>query len=307
MRQAAREAIEKGVAYVTARQHADGRWEEFQLPVGRSGAWVTAYTGVMLLEVNRRMASVPHAADAVQRAGRWLQLTRPYPAGWGYNDVTGPDADSTAYALYLQRELGEPVAPSDEQWLRDRWISNDGFGTYERTDRWGMAHPDVTPMAYRALNAGERERMRAVIVRCLRRSRESDGTWPAYWWRTRHYSTFLNAELLGELETGVAASVVVEEEDSRSVRSAFDLAYLLGTAWLCWGASEGTTRIQDELLALQAEDGSWPGAPILRVSRHDARDPWRSPEGALYADVDHLFSTASAVRILAMTAAKERL
>jgi hypothetical protein len=298
-------AIERGVAYVTARQHGDGHWEEFALPVGRSGAWVTAYTGVMLLEAARSIGSLPRAAEAAGGAGRWLRRNRPYAAGWGFNEKTGPDADSTAYALLLLRELGEPVARRDEEWLRARWRANGGFATYERPDQWGMAHPDVTPMAYRALAAEEQARLRTAIVACLHSSRETDGTWPAYWWRTRHYSTFLNAALLRELEAGAQTAVVISEEESRTVRSAFDLAYLLGTAWLSWGAGAGTSRLAEELVALQRDDGSWPGTPILRVSRHDARDPWRHPEGALYADTDHLFTTASAVRMLAMTSAEK--
>lgn len=300
-----RQAIARGVAYITTRQHGDGHWEEFALPVGRSGAWVTAYTGVMLLAAARRMSSLPDVTPAVERAGRWLQANRPYAAGWGYNEHTGPDADSTAYALYLLRELGEPVASRDEQWLRAQWRGDEGFRTYDRPDQWGMAHPDVTPMAYRALAAAEQKRLRTAMVNCLYGSQDHDGTWPGYWWRTRHYSTFLNAELLKELEAGAETAVVVSEEDSRTVRSAFDLAYLLGTAWLGWGAGEGTRQLADELMALQSPDGSWPGAPILRVSRHDARDPWGAPEGVLYADVDHLFTTASAVRMLAGTGGEE--
>jgi hypothetical protein len=110
----------------------------------------------------------------------------------------------------------------------------------------------------------------------------------------------LNCRLSRALGVAIAPTLpAVSREDSRAVHSAFDLAFVAGTAWTCHGDSRLWRDLTAELLAMQAGDGHWPGAPNLRVTRHDTVDPWGRPEGVLYEDVDHLMTTASAVAVLA--------
>jgi hypothetical protein len=290
-----RDAIAAGCAYLLRRQHADGHWEDYELPTGRSDAWVTAYVGLALTGVDGH-----GPCSAAGRAATWLAENRVYPAGWGYNATTGPDADSTGYALRLLQATGDGGKPDDERWLLDRWQPDGGFATYDGPGGWGMAHPDVTPVAFTALSCGSRQRLRPALKRAMLASRDSDGTWPAYWWRTRHYSTYLNGGLAQSMGLDLVINPpVVSLESDRCVHSAFDLAFVTANAALHELHGAACRSLAATLLALQNSDGYWPGAPNLRVSRHDAPDPWNKPEGELYVDVDHLITTASAVQVLA--------
>jgi hypothetical protein len=298
------EAIDAGVRYLLAHRFSDGHWEDFDLPVGRSDAWVTAYVGLALAAAAGH-DSRPCASSAAAGAADWLATHRPYAAGWGYNHTTGPDSDSTAYALLLLRVAARPIPPDDENWLCDRWQATGGFATYARPDAWGMAHPDVTPVAFRALSPGARQRLQPRLVDYLLRTRRTDGTWPAYWWRTAHYCTFLNNSLLRDLGLRVGSCPpVVSADEAHGVHSAVDLVFVTANALLDPELSPLAGALVSELLAEQHPNGHWAGAPNLRVMRHDAKDPWSHPCGRLYADTNHLFTTASAVQVLARLAAR---
>lgn len=268
---------------------------DYDLPTGRSDAWVTAYVGLALAEAAGLHGE---AAEAAGRAARWLARNRAYPLGWGYNAITGPDADTTGYALRLLRRAGLAMRPAHETWLLGHWRPGAGFATYEGPGGWGLAHPDVTPNAYAALSPEAQRGLSGEMAHVLRATRATDGTWPAYWWRTRHASTWMNACLARLLlpEVPVAAPAV-EAGGDRAVLSAFDLAFVAANAWLA-GGEAAAAPLLDLLRGMQAPDGSWPGAPNLRVTRHDTADPWGAPQGALFADGDHLITTASVVRLL---------
>jgi hypothetical protein len=139
----------------------------------------------------------------------------------------------------------------------------------------------------------------------LRRTRDDDGTWPAYWWRARHYSTFLNSALASETDAEFVPSLpAVSVEESRAIHSTFDLVFVAANASLHARAADLTQALTAELLNRQRADGSWEGDRNLRVTRHDAEDPWASPCGELYADHEHLITTASAVGVLAEFASR---
>jgi hypothetical protein len=291
-------AIEAGCAYLLRSQHADGLWQDYELPTGRSDAWVTGFVGLALAGLARHGGS-QEAAMAADRAARWLADHRAYAAGWGYNAETGPDADSTGYALRLLHATGRAGTPDDEAWILDRWQPDGGFATYEGPGGWGVAHPDVTPIAFAALSRRSRERLKPDLMRAMAASRDADGSWPSYWWRTRHYSTYLNGRLAQSMGLGLAPSrPVVSLENDRSVHSAFDLAFVTGNASLHDPRGRTCRELAATLLTTQNAEGFWPGGANLRVTRHDTPDPWNDPEGEFYADLDHLITTASAVLVL---------
>jgi hypothetical protein len=291
-------AIESGCAYLLRRQRHDGHWEDYELPTGRSDAWVTAYVGLALSDVARQ-GLCRYAARGAGRGAEWLARHRPYAAGWGYNGGTGADADSTGYALRLLRATGQSIRSEDEAWLLGHWRPQGGFATYAASDAWGMVHPDVTPVAFAALSHAAQQRLLEVLRRVMLAGRDSDGTWPSYWWRARHYSTYVNIRLALALGLDIRpAAPAVSLQSDRTVQSAFDLAFVTANAAL--HDPRGTTcrDLAGLLLRLQESEGHWAGAANLRVTRHDASDPWNRPEGALYADTDHLITTASAVLAL---------
>jgi hypothetical protein len=92
---------------------------------------------------------------------------------------------------------------------------------------------------------------------------------------------------------------VVTFEASRRVYSAFDLVFVLANACLDFGLLDSTRALVHTLLDLQRSDGSWAGSDNLRVTRHNADTPWESPAGSLYADINNLITTASALQMLA--------
>lgn len=296
MNPVAGDAASRGVDYLLRGQAADGHWEDYRLPTGVSTAWVTAYVGLALRDVTSER---PSAADlAAGRAARWLLDHRPYPAGWGYNDWTGPDADSTALAMSLVKATGRSVSPADESWLRERWRPGGGFATYDRPDAWGMAHLDVTPAAYLALGSPGREALRDEVITFLLAERRPDGTWPAYWWRSNLYSTRASLDLL--IRLGAADRLgAPARAGAVTIQSALERALALEICLMVGGTNGLASVLAYDLVARQRTDGSWEGGYDLRVTSPTCYAPWDQPEGRLYRDGRGLLTTATAARALA--------
>lgn len=294
-------ALRAATSYLLSQQADDGSWRDyFGLPMGPSDAWVTAYVALCLSQVEPVDDDV---ADATARAVAWLRRTRPYAAGWGYNAATGPDADTTAHVLRLLRHHGLPVEPRDQAWLLGRWRAPGGFSTYDGPDAWGSVHACVTPVAYAALAEPDRQRLRDPMREYLYRHRLPNGAWPAYWWRTCHYATYHNLRLARALGVTLDdARPVVAAHPSFEVRSAFDLAFVVGGALLAQDAaaepSAGMIALVRTLLDRQRHAGSFMGAGNLRVTHHECHEPWRRAVGRLYVDDRHTITTASAVLVL---------
>jgi hypothetical protein len=298
-------ALRAAVNYLLSHQAADGHWQDYRLPVGRSTAWVTAYVGVALAESDH--------SDAVQRsagaAADWLERHRPTPQGWGYNDHTGPDADSSAFALTLLRLAGKTPLPSDLTWLRQRWHVDGGFATYARDDAWGTPHNDVTPAAFLALAPADQIALHDDVLKVLARERCKDGTWTSYWWRTCHYATWWSLRLYRAL--GVAPEdrlPVVGMDEQHAIHGAFDLALVTGIASLQQVRPALISGLASKLIALQQQNGAWAGSMNLRVTDPSCYQPWSGGAacGRLYADGDHLVTTATALRVLAEVAEMAR-
>jgi len=296
-----RTAINAGIDYLLQAQCTDGHWEEFDLPIGRSDAWMTAYVG-LALATTQQTAELSALSQVVkascQQATRWLQQTRPYTHGWGFNSQSGADADSTAQGLWLLRTYGT-VLPADEDWLYRHWQPDGGFATYLTDDAWGIAHPCITPLVFLALPTHYQTQLQSAVLAYVQQTRQPDGTWPAYWWRSCHYSTYWNLMLLNYLgePLDTQAHPVGFIEPLR-VHSLFDLAHVTGIMVLKLGLSEVTLRLIEEILRQQLPNGSWPGGLNLRVTHHQCEQPWQAPLGELYEDDNHLLTTATVIRIL---------
>lgn len=286
-----------GVELLLRHQHADGHWEDYHLPVGRSDAWVTAYVALRL--VASGAAREPLVDAAIGRAAAWLRRTRPYAAGWGFNGVTGPDADSTAHAVLLLRWRGgvrhgdiRSDIRSDIAWLLTCWRAAGGFATFDAADGWGAPHTCVTPLAFFALPVGEQRTRRAAVARYVLATRRVDGTWPAYWWRTCCYSTYWNLRLCRAL--GLDSPAVLDRvgaDAGFAPRSLFDLSFIVAIAAL--ERHPACLPLARTLIALQERDGGWAGSDDLRVTRHDV--PAGAEDGTCYRDEHGLITTASAI------------
>lgn len=295
--------MDRAATALRGRQHDDGHWEDFELPVGRSDAWITAYVGLALSD-HAELTGDLAARDAAKRAAGWLGPARGREPGWGYNGRTGADSDSTAHALLLLRRFGI-ACDEAAAWLRGAWQPEGGFATFRRTDAWGLAHPCVTPMAYLALDAEQQRALAGPFRRYAMAVRDADGTWPAYWWHTRHYSTFVNLLALTRLGLELRhATLEAEPTGQRAIDSVFDVACLTGIAVLA-----GDARVARDLVAivcsLEQRGGGWPPGAGLRVTEPDCREPWHQPAGRVYRDVDGVFTTATVLRVLALAAARD--
>ncbi|MDY7574361.1 hypothetical protein [Actimicrobium sp. CCI2.3] len=291
-------ALRAAVAYLTSHQADDGHWQDYRLPVGRSDAWVTGYVGVALAQSDHS-ATVRRSTDA---AANWLEKQRPYPQGWGYNRSTGPDADSSAFALTLLRLAGKTPLASDVTWLREHWHGDGGFATYARDDAWGVPHNDVTPAVFLALPPVDQMAYHDDVLEVLARERNKDGTWPSYWWRTCHYATWWSLRLLRALGMPPEGRPpVVGASEQHAIHGAFDLALVTGIASLQHAQPELISALAGKLITLQRADGAWAGGANLRVTDPCCYQPWSGGPacGRLYADENHLVTTATALQVLA--------
>ncbi len=297
-----RERIARAAAYLCDLQQADGAFADYRLPVGQATHWVTAFTGLALAEAGKA-ADLPWATAAAQAAAQSLLEARDYPAGWGYNETTGTDSDSTGFAIRLLRATGHLVTEADKDSLLQRWHPDGGFATYDGPGAWGHTHPCVTAAAYQALDAADRQRLLPALRSCLARTANADGTWPSYWWRTHHYSTWHHLVLLRRLglndeyiPLGDGAETAGSDDDA--LPHAFELAYAAGIAAFRAPGSARAQRLLRDLLAAQRVDGGFSGSHSLRVTEPSCEKPWIQPTGSLYQDRAGSITTASALFVL---------
>lgn len=280
---------------LVAHQNDDGSWRDFLLPVGESTEWVTAYTGLAAASGAGALNHAP-ARKAALRAAEWLRRHRAYDTGWGYNDVTGPDADSTGFAIRLFRALHLGVGEEDLKWLRERWRRGQGLATFDdRKTAWGHAHPCVTAAGFLAFPPMQRRILAAEAAAILQRTRRADGSWNSYWWRTHHYSTFHHLRLARELGLPLHSFTQM----SSVHETALEEVLAFGIDELRRAPAEQRLARLRKLAVLQRDDGTWPPSRDLRVTDPDCSAPWIEPRGALYADVRGIFTTATVAHVLA--------
>jgi hypothetical protein len=291
------DALTDAIRYLCAARRRDGSWLDFALPVGSSNQWVTAYTGLALAEAGG-LAPFPEARAASRRGAAWLATARAYGAGWGYNAATGPDSDSTAIAIALFDQLGMGVADEDRRFLADRWRGDDGLATFDEPNAWGTGHWDVTPLGYLGLLPGDRRRLLGPFLTALKKNRLPNGFWRSYWWRNPYYATFTTLDVLRRLDIPEPVRPIETNPEAIRIDNPFDLACYIGIESL---RDPADPRIPGHLRALlnwQGRDGSWVGAPNLRVTVNTCYAPWNDPVGAYYADTLGTITTATAVRVL---------
>ncbi|MVN86451.1 hypothetical protein GO986_06700 [Deinococcus sp. HMF7620] len=295
------QALERGLTSLLRAQHPAGSWTDFWLPVGTSDAWVTAYVGLALhaVSVCPWLPKEPRyrARTAAQHAAQWL-LTHEHPrGGWGYNAAVSADADSTAHALSLLARLGQPIPAGALAILRAHEVDGEGFRTYlwpNPAHAWTRPSPDVTAAALRALHdlgdlstAG----LHGAWTVMLAPQQTSEGLWTGFWWTGPAYPTGLT------LEVWAASGRPTRPEPPTLSQTghAFDLAWQLRAQQALGQPQAAATTAQ--LLSRQADDGAWPGAPILRV-------PPAHPASVGFTltarDDRRVFTTASVLRALAL-------
>lgn len=303
----------RAIAFLLGTQSHTGRWSDFALPAGPSDEWVTAFVGDRLLRV-----SSSSAQTAARQA--WLALTRRRreEPGWGYNRLTPPDADSTAWALRLAGGLG---LESDERvvrargFLRRHVLAEGGVTTYAERDPiraytrlgddasfagWQAPHCCVTAAA--APIVGD------LAVRHLAAHQHAAGNWTGYWWADDEYTTALAAEAHPQGRAAAARWAVGRVGGDGAVRDDQGTPSAWATAWclriLALGgerdAQQAGARARGWLVGAQSGDGSWRASARMRVPLPDQVDARAEPIRLAAVDQNRVFTTAAVVGALAL-------
>lgn len=290
------ETVQKALGFLLARQADDGSWRDWQLPLGQSRMWTTAYAGYRLCSIGaHRFAATRPALD---RAARWLLTQEFADGGWGYSHKAGADADSTALVILFLDALG--MTPSTRAYARLLAFQclDGGFATYAPPNgfgAWAMPQADVTAIAVTALltriDCSTPPVQRG--IKYALRSQSQSGLWNSYWWDSPLYATETNIAML--LRAGAAFSFkpIRAALDSIEPKNCFERALHV----LILDHLRRPVRELNEVLAHeQLEDGSWPAEPMLRLTDPECCEPWNATEpGPLFADPDRIFTTATAI------------
>ncbi len=244
------------------------------------------------------------AAPQINAAARWLSENEFAAGGWGYNEAVGADADSTSCAILFLASAGQPPAPAAYAFLAKLQCADAGFSTYlpfGPPNSWNVSHPDVTPMALRAMlthPAPDRGAIRRGIEYVLRQ-RRATGLWDSFWWASCLYGTAASLSLLNAAGIEMPPSTALSRLEPAN---AFEAGLLISS--LLYADRDGSHvllgELVDKLVSRQQTDGSWNTGPILRVTRRDCYEPWACDDaGPLYAEPNRLFTTATALHALA--------
>jgi squalene cyclase len=302
-RDATERAISACLGYITSRQRKDGSWVDWKLPTGESDAWTTAYVGSKLAFLPDHLKG--RAEEATRSAAGWLRRNVYEDGGWGYNREVGSDADSTSFSIIFLESAGEEVPSASRELLASHQREDGGFSTYTARsprDSWGASHPDVTPVALMALlgrggGGAALDRGTEYVLK----SRTAGGWWNSFWWASSLYGTEANISFLNAFrpkwDWGITLECLLETKTWNSFETALLASSL---SQLPFGTKEmEVSELVEELILTQQDDGSWPSAPVLRVTRRDCFDPWnREDSGPLFPDPRRLFTSSTVLEAL---------
>jgi squalene cyclase len=298
-------SILEALRYVVSCQSEYGAWLEWSLPPGESDAWATAYIGYKLRMVPHHLKN--KVKDSLSRASDWILKKEYADGGWGYNDLVGSDADSTAYTIMFLDSTGR--RPPEEAYdLLNKFRSNDGgFSTYVSrifNSSWEVSHPDVTPIVLTALLTRYGP-VNPTIVRGIEyvlEQQNSEGTWNSFWWNTCLYSTEANLALLDKVSATFDKDRTKNNLHKIRPKNPFEAALLISSLLLTDTNYRETNKILDlvnYLLQNQQLDGCWKSEYLLRVTDRNCYDPWTSEDaGILYSENKMLFTTLTVLEAL---------
>lgn len=268
--------------------------------------WITAYTGLALLQAGTRREALQPVAMAL--------ATRQHsePSGWACDDVVVPDVDTTAYVVMFLTAFGfEQHVAKGRAFIRTQQLPDGSFRTYDKMyiapfvigggacDGWCAGTPEITATAVRAICGNQR------AIQYLSQCARDDGSWRSYWFNNDIYST---TQVILSLEEIPASRSVVEaarkwllqaEHNGNPFYEAFALMGLSSGAPR--GALERRVR---HLVRKQKNDGSWESRPFLRYPSPENLQPWKDPSRIREdsCDENRILTTATCVSALARVA-----
>lgn len=289
-----KQMIVNAIDYLISKQERDGSWRDYCLPVGESDQWVTAFTALGVAQASYKLDH-GKGIDAAYRSAEFLKIFQEYDSGWGFNRQVGVDADSTAHAIRLLRELNLNVNQKDDNCLMKHYNRRGAFRTYCVDSEWGSPHPDVTAAAGLALSDGSLKHIREDLIRYCKAARLNNGAWPTYWWRNNQYGTFYMLELYEKMDEPISLD---PRKIEVRIQSCFDLAWSIGIMSFLKKSTLSIDRVIQFLRLEQEVSGAWPGSPSLRVTEPTCKEPWISSQGSYYTDANSTITTSSVLRVL---------
>jgi squalene cyclase len=302
------DALAAGLEYILGLQATDGSWTEWELPPGRSSPWTTGFIGYKLRDLPLPLAK--RASAAKQRAADWLAEAEVAGGGWGYNEMVGPDADSTAFGILFLSSQGHAILETSYDRLCSFHNNDGGFSTYiaqDRNDSWGRSHADVSAIALLAAltkypSAGS---LVALGIDYVLSQQTSHGLWHSFWWESSLYATEANLSFLSIVCPGFETSKSYESLACMVPQNVFEAALLLSSMnYVRPGyRSNATSALIEWIIKQQQSDGSWKSAPILRVTRRDCFEPWECENpGNRFKESTRLFTCSVVLEALSKTA-----
>jgi squalene cyclase len=292
MRETAGSAIEGGIDFLLAGQGDDGMWRDFLTAAGQASTWPTGYIGNCLQLAGADRNALERTADA-------LVPLQQSDGGWGYNEETPSDADSTSWALLFLARMGGRDRACRRAGLclaRHQRRHSGGVATYAEPGPirrymdlgrwvpfrgWCRPHIEVSAVAGRAhcALASDVSHARAGAAwRYVHSRQNADGSWNSYWWTSPHFATQQAVELalsmrdLDPVRRAAAWTLRGQGHDggwgapgdvpTSAFATALSLSVLVSAGLDDW---RPVARAIDALVRLQQEDGGWPSHPTLRI------------------------------------------
>lgn len=299
-------SIEKAIHFLINNQEPSGAWIDFDLDIGVSDSWVTAFVGMSLREV-AIILSNQHDNDYISKSLSFLSKSMNDDGGWGYNNNCLSDCDSTAHVILFLSKCDAKVPPNIIARLLSFQQPDGGFKTFSENlnDGWNFSHPDISVIAVKALSTVLPYYHPSLVLgrSYLKSWGQNMGLIPAYWWSSQYFSTMHFLELSKYICREDTYQLDPESFiDEASLESCFELALFLSILVHYPEKRDAFDRVLIKILDKQDKnEGFFPGSQILRVTQRRFLKPWeeKSFSGYVYTDINHLYTTALVTYVLA--------
>ncbi|MCD8554655.1 MAG: hypothetical protein LRY47_12125 [Seleniivibrio sp.] len=285
----------KAADFLIKKQTTEGFWHDYDLVVGSSRAWTTAYVAKAL---------TGFAADAlcIKKACKAL-LRIKSESGWGYNLVTSEDADTISFCLRFLNAANDKVQPETAKSLLQPFIENNGnVKTFSgiQFGSWSTEHLDVAASVGLALAECAEEELTELIAQRIHKHIVDNDRLNSFWWVSPVYTPSITLEFFSQWDKKHNFSKAAARHFRSSVfslKSVMDKALFIKAEYYAAQINgeklhtDKLKKIIKEIIVCQNPDGSWNPSAIMKIPRQSAYDP----DFTLAPDLYRLMTTATAM------------
>jgi Prenyltransferase and squalene oxidase repeat len=308
-----RRALNKAYMFIFSKQiSSPSSWNDFYIIdpsreegfPGESDTWVTAYVLNCLGKTPGFKQKIYQ--EKIQKAAEWLKQVERVDGGWGYNEKTRVDTDSTAIAINALAQLDISCDPKSISFICSLQGKDGGFATFPSRctdDAWSETIVDVTPIAIRALstvtiNTDIKSRIEQAFE--YLKNKQSGVLWNSFWWTSEVYATREVVTLIATKDKTKSAQIASDYLKGREVKisTSFETALLADIEGVSLHGR--SSKYLKALLKQQQKDGSWSGGRNLMHTPPTIKTPWDQPDEKKKGieDPKHIFSTATVIRTI---------